>query len=181
MPLLNEKLSGDPLGNGNLKCNLCSGSFASSSKLQEHLIEHTFVGCQERGFICYLCSSVFTTSSGLQNHIPDHGIAAKPYDCHLCDQKFFFRSELDHHLIGHAQNDDTIDKDTDKNVVVDKEEVESEQQIKVEIPENQDSHSEIEDEEAPSNGGGTEDDSLGQDEERDNEKPEFSSSIDIKE
>lgn len=75
--------------------------YPSALKLQEHLIEHTFAGCEDRGYICYICSSVFTVSSGLQSHILEHGPNARPYDCNLCPAKFFFRAELDHHAIEH--------------------------------------------------------------------------------
>lgn len=65
------------------------------------MIDHTFAGCEDRGYVCYLCSSVFTSSSGLQNHISEHGPQAKPYDCNHCDEAFYFRAELEHHLINH--------------------------------------------------------------------------------
>ncbi|XP_062712786.1 zinc finger protein 423 homolog isoform X2 [Aedes albopictus] len=83
------------------KCNLCRKHISNAQKLQEHLIDHTFAGCEDRGYICYLCSSVFTSSAGLQNHIADHGPQAKPYDCNHCDEAFYFRAELEHHLIDH--------------------------------------------------------------------------------
>ncbi|XP_058459550.1 zinc finger protein 423 homolog isoform X2 [Malaya genurostris] len=83
------------------QCNLCKKHIDDVQKLQEHLIDHTFAGCEERGFICYLCSSVFTSSAGLQAHITEHGSQAKPYDCNHCDEAFFFRAELEHHLIDH--------------------------------------------------------------------------------
>jgi zinc finger protein 423 len=82
-------------------CNICKKTLASGIKLQEHLIEHTFAGCEERGYICYICSSVFTSSSGLLLHIQEHGAHNKPYDCNYCEQKYFFRAELDHHLVDH--------------------------------------------------------------------------------
>lgn len=74
-------------------------------KLQEHLVEHTFAGCEDRGFNCYICSAVFTVPSGLLNHMNDHGLNARPYDCNLCPEKFYFRAELDHHLIDHDVRD----------------------------------------------------------------------------
>ncbi|XP_021704336.1 zinc finger protein 423 homolog isoform X2 [Aedes aegypti] len=83
------------------KCNLCKKHISNAQKLQEHLIDHTFAGCEDRGYVCYLCSSVFTSSSGLQNHISEHGPQAKPYDCNHCDEAFYFRAELEHHLINH--------------------------------------------------------------------------------
>jgi zinc finger protein 423 len=82
-------------------CNICKKTLPSGVKLQEHLIEHTFAGCEERGYNCYICSSVFTSSSGLLLHIQEHGAHSKPYDCNYCEQKFFFRAELDHHLVDH--------------------------------------------------------------------------------
>lgn len=86
------------------QCNLCKKVYPSALKLQEHLIEHTFAGCEDRGYICYICSSVFTVSSGLQSHILEHGPNARPYDCNLCPAKFFFRAELDHHAIEHENS-----------------------------------------------------------------------------
>lgn len=86
------------------QCNLCKKVYPSAQKLQEHLIEHTFAGCEDRGYICYICSSVFTVSSGLQSHILEHGPNARPYDCNLCTAKFFFRAELDHHAIEHENS-----------------------------------------------------------------------------
>uniref|UniRef100_A0A1I8Q3D1 C2H2-type domain-containing protein n=2 Tax=Stomoxys calcitrans TaxID=35570 RepID=A0A1I8Q3D1_STOCA len=83
------------------RCNLCKMVLPHPQKLQEHLVEHTFVGCEDRGFNCYICSSVFTAPGGLLNHMLEHGINSKPYDCNLCPEKFYFRAELDHHLIDH--------------------------------------------------------------------------------
>lgn len=83
------------------RCNLCKMILPSSSRLREHLVEHTFVGCEERGFNCYICSAVFTIPSGLLNHMNEHGPNARPYDCNLCPEKFFFRAELDNHTIDH--------------------------------------------------------------------------------
>ncbi|KAL9702061.1 hypothetical protein quinque_005579 [Culex quinquefasciatus] len=83
------------------QCNLCKKHLYDGQKLQEHLIDHTFAGCEDRGFVCYLCSSVFTSSGGLQTHMDQHGPQAKPYDCNHCDEAFFFRAELEHHLIDH--------------------------------------------------------------------------------
>uniref|UniRef100_A0A336LY32 CSON005564 protein n=1 Tax=Culicoides sonorensis TaxID=179676 RepID=A0A336LY32_CULSO len=81
-----------------IECNLCKKVFTSAAKLQEHLVEHTFAGCEDRGFICYICSSVFTGSNGLILHMQqEHGNNAKPYDCSRCPAKFFFRAELEHH------------------------------------------------------------------------------------
>lgn len=84
-----------------IKCNLCKMQFSQRQKLQEHLIEHTFAGCEERGFNCYICSAVFTVPAGLLLHMLEHGANARPYDCNLCPEKFYFRAELDHHLIDH--------------------------------------------------------------------------------
>uniref|UniRef100_A0A1A9W9U1 C2H2-type domain-containing protein n=1 Tax=Glossina brevipalpis TaxID=37001 RepID=A0A1A9W9U1_9MUSC len=87
------------------RCNLCKMILPHVQKLQEHLVEHTFAGCEDRGFNCYICSAVFTVPSGLLNHMNDHGLNARPYDCNLCPEKFFFRAELDHHLIDHDLRD----------------------------------------------------------------------------
>lgn len=83
------------------RCNLCKMILPHVQKLQEHLVEHTFAGCEDRGFICYICSAVFTAPNGLLGHMTEHGLNAKPYDCNLCIQKFYFRAELDHHLVDH--------------------------------------------------------------------------------
>ncbi|XP_041781932.1 zinc finger protein 423 homolog isoform X3 [Anopheles merus] len=85
------------------QCNLCKKPLPSAQKLQEHLIDHTFAGCEERGYVCYLCSAVFTSSAGLQTHLPlaHSNAAAKPYDCERCGVAYFFRAELEHHLIDH--------------------------------------------------------------------------------
>lgn len=83
------------------RCNLCKMILPHAQKLQEHLVEHTFAGCEDRGFNCYICSAVFTAPSGLLNHMLEHGINSKPYDCNLCPEKYYFRAELDHHLIDH--------------------------------------------------------------------------------
>lgn len=82
-------------------CNICKKVFASTRKLEEHLIEHSFHGCDDRGYTCYICSSVFTSASGLHQHMNEHGPNARPYDCNLCTEKFFFRTELENHLIDH--------------------------------------------------------------------------------
>ncbi|KAL9918899.1 zinc finger protein Lobe isoform 2-T2 [Glossina fuscipes fuscipes] len=87
------------------RCNLCKMILPHVQKLQEHLVEHTFAGCEDRGFNCYICSAVFTVPSGLLNHMNDHGLNARPYDCNLCPEKFYFRAELDHHLIDHDVRD----------------------------------------------------------------------------
>ncbi|XP_055593054.1 zinc finger protein 423 homolog isoform X2 [Uranotaenia lowii] len=93
-----------PMGNTySSKCNLCKKTLPDGHKLQEHLIDHTFAGCEDRGYVCYLCSSVFTSSAGLQSHIAEHGPQSKPYDCSHCKAAFFFRAELEHHLIDHEQ------------------------------------------------------------------------------
>lgn len=82
-------------------CNLCKKVLGNARMLGEHLIEHSFRGCSERGFTCYICSTVFTSASGLHQHMDEHGPNARPYDCTLCTEKFFFRTELDNHLIDH--------------------------------------------------------------------------------
>lgn len=84
------------------RCNICKTIMTSAIKLQEHLIEHSFKGCEERGYSCYICSAVFTVSTGLQLHMDElHGNGSKPYDCNLCSDKFFFRAELENHLLEH--------------------------------------------------------------------------------
>ncbi|KAJ6649422.1 Zinc finger protein [Pseudolycoriella hygida] len=83
------------------RCNICKTFVISAVKLQEHLIEHSFKGCEERGYSCYICSSVFTSVSGLQSHMGEHGSGAKPYDCNLCTEKYFFRAELENHMFEH--------------------------------------------------------------------------------
>ncbi|XP_035790632.1 zinc finger protein 423 homolog isoform X2 [Anopheles albimanus] len=92
-----------------LQCNLCKKVLASAPKLQEHLIDHTFAGCEERGYVCYLCSAVFTSSAGLQAHLPvaHSNATAKPYDCERCGVAYFFRAELEHHLIEHEDRERT--------------------------------------------------------------------------
>lgn len=93
------------------ECNLCKKLLASEPKLREHLVEHTFAGCEDRGFICYICSSVFTGPSGLLPHMEDiHGSNAKPYDCSRCAAKFFFRAELDHHAFTHEPLTKEVEK-----------------------------------------------------------------------
>lgn len=112
-----ETTTNGELDNG-FKCNLCEDRLASVLKLQEHLIEHTFMGCKDRGYVCYLCSSIFTTAVGLQMHIVGHGLDSKPYECRRCDEKFFFRSELDHHSLGHAplsERDKEEEEDNDED------------------------------------------------------------------
>lgn len=83
------------------KCNICKTYLVSPTKLQEHLIEHSFKGCDERGYSCYICSTIFAVPAGLQTHMNEHGIGSMPYDCNKCSAKFFFRSELEHHIIDH--------------------------------------------------------------------------------
>lgn len=82
-------------------CNLCKKLFENSRLLGEHLIEHSFQGCNERGFTCYICSSVFTSASGLHQHMIGHGPDARPYDCNRCNEKFFFQIELENHIFNH--------------------------------------------------------------------------------
>lgn len=84
-------------------CNICKKILPTARKLEEHLIEHSFHGCDDRGYTCYICSSVFTSASGLHQHMSEHGPNARPYDCNLCTEKFFFRTELENHLIDHEQ------------------------------------------------------------------------------
>lgn len=84
-----------------LNCNICKKMFSTLRKLQEHLVEHSFQGCDERGYTCYICSAVFTSTNGLLQHMTEHGPNARPYDCNLCSERFFFRAELENHLIDH--------------------------------------------------------------------------------
>ncbi|XP_016947877.1 zinc finger protein 423 homolog [Drosophila biarmipes] len=85
------------------RCNLCKMILPHAQKLQEHLVEHTFAGTEQRGFNCYICSAVFTAPGGLLNHMGEHGAHSRPYDCSLCPEKFYFRAELEHHQRGHEQ------------------------------------------------------------------------------
>ncbi|XP_066902015.1 zinc finger protein 423 homolog isoform X3 [Halyomorpha halys] len=81
------------------KCNICLLIMPNSTKLQAHLIEHTFLGCSN--FMCYMCNAVFTVSSGLQQHILEHSNLIKPYTCIKCQMQFFFRAELENHMYIH--------------------------------------------------------------------------------
>ncbi|XP_032586440.1 zinc finger protein 423 homolog isoform X2 [Drosophila mojavensis] len=81
------------------RCNLCKMILPHAQKLQEHLVEHTFAGTEQRGYNCYICSAVFTAPAGLLAHIAEHG--TRPYDCNLCPEKFYFRAELEHHQRAH--------------------------------------------------------------------------------
>lgn len=82
-------------------CNLCQKSLSNATDLEEHLIEHSFRGCEERGYNCYICSAIFTLPCGLHQHMIEHGPSYRPYDCNLCAKKFYFRAELENHLIDH--------------------------------------------------------------------------------
>lgn len=82
-------------------CNLCHKPFSTATELEEHLIEHSFRGCEERGYNCYICSAIFTLPCGLHQHMIEHGPTYRPYDCNLCAKKFYFRAELENHLIDH--------------------------------------------------------------------------------
>lgn len=82
-------------------CRLCRRALGSPTRLQAHLIEHTFAGIS--AFTCYLCSAVFTSAAGLQRHLPEHASAPKPFDCGRCGMKFFFRAELDNHAFVHLE------------------------------------------------------------------------------
>ncbi|XP_036330098.1 zinc finger protein 423 homolog [Rhagoletis pomonella] len=88
-----------------VRCNICKLVLPHTQKLQEHLVEHTFAGCEERGFNCYICSAIFTAPSGLLSHMHEHGLQFRPYDCNNCSDKFFFRAELEHHLLAHEIQD----------------------------------------------------------------------------
>uniref|UniRef100_A0A5S6QD66 C2H2-type domain-containing protein n=1 Tax=Trichuris muris TaxID=70415 RepID=A0A5S6QD66_TRIMR len=93
------------LDGANHICMLCKKVFDSSSKLQCHLIEHSFVGCS--GFQCYLCDRVFSMPQPLQQHMTtSHTYEERVYACLHCDQKFFFRAELDsHNFVEHSDLD----------------------------------------------------------------------------
>ncbi|XP_041975177.1 zinc finger protein 423 homolog [Aricia agestis] len=82
-------------------CRLCRRALGSPTRLQAHLIEHTFAGIG--AFTCYLCSAMFTSAAGLQRHLPEHAAAPRPYDCNRCGLKFFFRAELDNHAFVHLE------------------------------------------------------------------------------
>lgn len=82
-------------------CNLCRTKYSTTTELEEHLIEHSFRGCEERGYSCYICSAIFTLPCGLHQHMIEHGPNYRPYDCNQCAQKFYFRAELENHLIDH--------------------------------------------------------------------------------
>ncbi|XP_004527551.1 zinc finger protein 423 homolog [Ceratitis capitata] len=97
------------------RCNICKLMLPHAQKLQEHLVEHTFAGCEERGFNCYICSAVFTTPSSLLTHMHEHGPQCRPYDCNLCSDKYFFRAELEHHLLAHESQTTCELKDKEKD------------------------------------------------------------------
>ncbi|XP_031640589.1 zinc finger protein 423 homolog isoform X2 [Contarinia nasturtii] len=105
-------------------CNLCKKPFLTAVALEEHLIEHSFRGCEERGYNCYICSAIFTLPCGLHQHIRvEHGASYRPYDCNLCAKKFYFRAELENHLINHEigliatpHRDDATDTDESKQI-----------------------------------------------------------------
>lgn len=82
-------------------CNLCQKPFPNATELEEHLIEHSFRGCEDRGYNCYICSAIFTLPCGLHQHMIEHGPKHRPYDCNLCSKKFYFRAELENHVIDH--------------------------------------------------------------------------------
>lgn len=88
-----------------LQCRLCAYRPAGPQQLQAHLIEHTFAGCDSRGFSCYICSAVFTNAPGLLQHLSEHGPQARLYECSRCDMRFYFRAELDNHSYTHAEAD----------------------------------------------------------------------------
>lgn len=126
------------------RCNICKTFVISALKLQEHLIEHSFKGCEERGYSCYICSSVFTIPAGLQSHMAEHGNGAKPYDCNLCTEKYFFRAELENHMFEHdngrikVASSDEINKDlkledTDERMIIMKSEVNDEDEEYIEV------------------------------------------------
>ncbi|XP_034121413.1 zinc finger protein 423 homolog isoform X2 [Drosophila guanche] len=83
------------------RCNLCKMILPHAQKLQEHLVEHTFAGTEQRGYNCYICSAVFTAPGGLLGHMAEHGAHSRPYDCSICPEKFYFRAELEHHQRAH--------------------------------------------------------------------------------
>ncbi|XP_067629226.1 zinc finger protein 423 homolog isoform X2 [Eurosta solidaginis] len=100
------------------RCNICKLMLPNVPKLQEHLVEHTFAGCEERGFKCYVCSAIFTASNGLLSHMHQHGLQYRPYDCNRCIEKFFFRAELQHHMLAHQSQEANepwnLDTDSEK-------------------------------------------------------------------
>ncbi|XP_011193784.1 zinc finger protein 423 homolog isoform X2 [Zeugodacus cucurbitae] len=102
------------------RCNICKLILPRPQKLQEHLVEHTFAGCEERGFNCYICSAVFTAPSGLLSHMHEHGLQSRPYDCNLCSDKFFFRAELEHHLLTHEKQESLLVESKNKEKSKDK-------------------------------------------------------------
>ncbi|XP_059051121.1 zinc finger protein 423 homolog isoform X1 [Achroia grisella] len=82
-------------------CRLCRRALGSPTRLQAHLIEHTFAGIDT--FTCYLCRAVFTSAVGLQRHLPEHADVPRPFDCGRCGLKFFFRAERDNHAFVHLE------------------------------------------------------------------------------
>ncbi|XP_013191174.2 zinc finger protein 423 homolog [Amyelois transitella] len=82
-------------------CRLCRRALGSPTRLQAHLIEHTFAGIDT--FTCYLCRAVFTSAAGLQRHLPEHADVPRPFDCGRCGMKFFFRAERDNHAFVHLE------------------------------------------------------------------------------
>lgn len=97
-------------------CNLCKKPFSTTTELEEHLIEHSFRGCEERGYNCYICSAIFTLPCGLHQHMIEHGPSYQPYDCNQCAKKFYFRAELENHLIDHETGRTEIPDELDNQV-----------------------------------------------------------------
>lgn len=123
-----------------LRCQLCASSAShafvarSAAQLQQHLIEHSFEGCDERGFACYICAAVFTAAAGLQLHMHElHGDGAKPYDCRRCAARFFFRAELQHHVLdAHVEAEPELDGRRRSVGHVEKEEMDVDEDVKSE-------------------------------------------------
>ena len=89
----------------NHECTLCSLNFDTPSKLQCHLIEHTYKHSEMR---CSICCNVFHSASEIQSHALEHGIQARKYACSQCSQKFFFSAELENHMSSHKLSSNSI-------------------------------------------------------------------------
>ncbi|XP_046549372.1 LOW QUALITY PROTEIN: zinc finger protein 423-like [Haliotis rubra] len=86
---------------GNIhECKLCGKNFETPSKLQCHLIEHTYQGDEMR---CSICCNVYSSITDIQAHALQHGVGGRKYACNQCNLKFFFSAELENHLFSHQQ------------------------------------------------------------------------------